>query len=152
MTYKKLITGVRDSSFGENCLVADSVNIYEATFGNDCFIGPWVEVQARVVIGSRVRLQSHSLICEGMTIGDDTFVGHGVMTANSKYPKVGLKDWECLPPKIGSGVSIGSNTTILPGVNIGDNSVIGAGCVISKDVPKNSVVVSSSKMRFLEEQ
>ena len=151
MKYKKLKTGVRDSSFGENCLVADSVNIYEAIFGDNCFIGPWVEVQARVVIGSRVRIQSHSLICEGMKIGDDTFIGHGVMTANSKYPKVGLKDWECLPPKIGSRVSIGSNATILPGVNIGDNSVIGAGCIISQDVPKNSVVVSSSKCDFREQ-
>ena len=151
MANKILNTGIRDSSFGENCVVADCVNIYEAKFGSDCFIGPWVEVQARAVIGSRVRLQSHSLICEGITIGDDTFIGHGVMTANSKYPKVGLKDWECLPPKIGSGVSIGSNATILPGVTIGDNSVIGAGCIVAKDIPANSVVVSSSKLRHLRE-
>lgn len=146
MEPRRLPIGIRDSLFGKDCVVAESVNIYEATFGDRCFVGPWVEVQNGVVIGHNVRIQSHTLICEGMRIGDDVFVGHGVMTVNAKYPKSGAKEWECLPPMIGSRVSIGSNATILPGVRIGDDAVIGAGAIVSKDVPAGAVIVGRDEV------
>lgn len=138
-------TGVRDSVFGEGCVVADTANVYEATFGDDCFVGPFVEVQNDVVCGRNVRIQSHSLVCEGMRIGDDVFIGHGVMTANSRYPRSGAGEWVCEAPRIGSRTSIGSNATILPGVVIGDDVVVGAGAVISRDVPDGAVVVGRNE-------
>ncbi|MGP3535727.1 acyltransferase [Microbacterium sp. RD1] len=141
-----LATGVRDSTFGEDCVVADVVNVYRAAFGDRCFVGPYTEVQNDVVCGDNVRIQSHSLICEGMRIGDDVFIGHGVMTANSRYPRSGAADWVCEPPTIGNRVSIGSNATILPGVVIGDDAVIGAGATVSKDVAAGSVVVGANRV------
>jgi len=147
---RRLTTGIRDSTFGEDCVVADCVNIYEATFGDRCFVGPWVEVQNDVVCGNNVRIQSHSLICEGMRIGDDVFIGHGVMTANSRYPVAGAAEWQCEPPRIGNGVSIGSNATILPGVTIGDGAVVGAGALVSRDVPAGAVVIGRNEIRRRE--
>lgn len=141
-----LVTGIRDSAFGDGCVVADVVNIYRATFGDRCFVGPYVEVQNDVRCGNNVRIQSHSLICEGMVVGDDVFIGHGVMTANSRYPKAGAADWVCEPPRVGSRVVIGSNACILPGVAIGDDAVVGAGAVVSKDVPAGAVVVGRNEI------
>lgn len=143
---RRLSIGVRDSHFGQNCVVADYTNIYQATFGDDCFIGPFVEVQNDVTCGNNVRIQSHTLICEGMRVGDDVFIGHGVMTANARYPVAGAAEWRCEPPVIGSRVSIGSNATILPGVTIGDDAVVGAGAIISRDIPPGSVVVGQNRI------
>lgn len=144
---KRLVVGVRDSHFGEDCVVADYTNIYQATFGDRCFVGPFVEVQNDVVCGNNVRIQSHTLICEGMRIGDDVFIGHGVMTANSRYPVAGGADWVCEPPVIGNRVAIGSNATILPGVVIGDDVVVGAGALITRDVPANSLAIGRNEIR-----
>lgn len=141
-----LLTGIRDCTFGEECVVADVLNVYGATFGDRCFLGPYIEVQNDVVCGSNVRIQSHTLICEGMRIGDDVFIGHGVMTANSRYPRSGAGEWTCEPPQIGSRVSIGSNATVLPGVTIGDDAVVGAGALISKDVPAGTVVIGRDEV------
>lgn len=138
---KRIAISIRDTTFGDDCVVADYVNVYEASFGDKCFIGPFVEVQNDVICGNNVRIQSHSLICEGMRVGDDVFIGHGVMTANSRYPVAGSKDWLCEPPVIGNRVAVGSNANILPGVTIGDDVVVGAGAIVSKDVPAGSVVV-----------
>lgn len=143
---RRLAVGIRDSTFGVDCVVAEHVNIYEATFGDRCFVGPFVEVQNGVVCGDNVRIQSHTLICEGMTIEDDVFIGHGVMTANSRYPVAGAEVWECEPPRIGRGVSVGSNATILPGVVIGDGAVIGAGALVSRDVAAGAVVIGRNEV------
>lgn len=145
-TPRVLVTGVVDSVFGRDCVVADVVNIYRAAFGDRCFVGPYVEVQNDVRCGDNVRIQSHSLICEGIVIGDDVFIGHGVMTANSRYPRAGAADWVCEPPHIGSRVAIGSNACILPGVTIGDDAVIGAGAIVSRDVPAGAVVVGRNEI------
>jgi acetyltransferase-like isoleucine patch superfamily enzyme len=136
-------TGIRDSVFGTNCTVADCVNIYKARLGDNCFVGPWVEIQNDVVIGNNTRIQSHTLICERMTIGDNCFIGHGVMTANCSHPRSGDKSWKCNPPQIGNNVMIGSHAVILPGVKIGDYAQIGAGAVVTKDIPPNTVVIGN---------
>lgn len=143
---KILKTGIRDSVFGVDCVVADCVNIYQARFGDRCFIGPWVEVQRDVVVGNNVRIQSHSLICEEMRIGDDVFIGHGVMTTNARYPRSGAAEWLCEPPIIGNRVMIGSNATILPGVHIEDDAVIGSGAVVTKNVQRGATVVGVDRL------
>jgi acetyltransferase-like isoleucine patch superfamily enzyme len=127
------IVGVR---FGERVKVVQPANIYGCTIGDDCFIGPFVEIQRSVSIGHRCRIQSHSFICELVTIGDDCFVGHGVMFINDLFSKGGpargdTSLWRST--RIGSNVSIGSNATILP-VDICDGAVIGAGAVVTKSI------------------
>lgn len=131
-----LSAGIKDVSFGTNVKVVEPVNIYGCTIGSDCFIGPFVEIQKDVTIGERTRVQSHTFICELVTIGMDCFIGHGVMFINDLFssggPARGDKSkWK--PTAIGDNVSIGSNATILP-VSICSNVVIGAGAVVTKDI------------------
>lgn len=120
---------------GSNFKVVEPVNLYSCIFGDDCFVGPFVEIQCNVSIGSRTRIQSHSFICDKVSIGEDCFIAHGVMFINDLFktgkPSSEAKDW--LPTVIGNNVSIGSNATILP-VKICDNAVIGAGSVVVKDI------------------
>ncbi|UCH95718.1 MAG: N-acetyltransferase [Candidatus Aminicenantes bacterium] len=128
--------GIRDVLFGENVTVVEPVNLYECRIGDNCFIGPFVEIQKDVVIGNNCRIQSHAFICELVTIGSDCFISHGVMFINDKFstgaPARGNKSlWK--PTSIGNHVSIGTNATILP-VKIVDNVVIGAGSVVTKDI------------------
>ena len=127
---------VRDVVFGKAVKIVEPVNLYECRIGDDCFIGPFVEIQRGVVIGSRTRVQSHTMVCELVTIGDDCFIGHGVMFTNDTFatggPARGRMDlWR--HTKIGNNVSIGSNATILP-VSICDGAVIGAGAVITRNI------------------
>lgn len=130
-----------DVVFGENVRVVRPVNMYGCKVGNSCFIGPFVEIQKSVVIGDRCKVQSHTFICELVTIGDDCFIGHGVMFVNDKFSRGGPARGDkslWLSTKIGSNVSIGSNATILP-VTIVDNVVIGAGSVVAKDIREAGV-------------
>lgn len=143
---KILKSEVKNSLFGRNCTISDVVNIYGAQFGDNCFVGPYTEIQNNVSIGSNVRIQSHSLICEGMKVGDNVFIGHGVMTANSSYPVAGKKEWVCNPPRIGNNVSIGSGAIILPGVVIEDGANIGAGAIVSKNVNKGEIIIKFNKL------
>lgn len=127
---------VINTVFGSDVKIVNPVNIYGARIGNQCFIGPFVEIQKTVVIGDRCKIQSHSFICELVTIGDDSFIGHGVMFINDLFdegrPAMGDKTkWKSTV--IGRNVSIGSNATILP-VEICDNVVIGAGAVVTKNI------------------
>jgi acetyltransferase-like isoleucine patch superfamily enzyme len=135
MSYRSSASGIRDVSFGSNVNVVEPCNLYECIIGNDCFIGPFVEIQKGVVVGDRCRIQSHSFICELVTIGSDCFIGHGVMFTNDDFkegkPAGDPKLWK--PTTIGDHVSIGSNATILP-VRICNNAVIGAGAVVTKDI------------------
>jgi len=128
-------TGIRDVHFGANVRVTEPCNLYECTIGGNSFIGPFVEIQKGVIIGERCRIQSHSFICELVTIGDDCFIGHGVMFVNDLFSKGGpsgdRNEWKST--FIGNHVSIGSNATILP-VSICDHVVIGAGAVVTKDI------------------
>ena len=141
---------VRDVAFGARVKIVDPVNLYGCRIGDDCFIGPFVEIQKGVVVGSRTRVQSHSMICELVEIGDDCFVGHGVMFINDTFalggPARGRMDlWRAT--RIGSRVSIGSNATILP-VNICEGTVIGAGAVVTSDVEVPGIY-AGNPARFL---
>ena len=128
--------GITDVRFGTNVKVVEPVNLYGCTIGDDCFIGPYTEIQKGVVIGEKTRVQSHSFICELVHVGSHCFVGHGVMFINDLFKEGGpaggdQTKWKST--KIGDHVSIGSNATLLP-VNICDHVVIGAGSVVTKDI------------------
>ncbi|RXT36773.1 acyltransferase [Bradyrhizobium betae] len=127
---------VRDVKFGERVKLVEPCNLYGCEIADDCFVGPFTEIQAGVVVGARTRVQSHAFICELVSIGDDCFVGHGVMFINDTFstggPARGRRElWRST--KIGNRVSIGSNATIMP-VSIADDVVIGAGSVVTKDI------------------
>ena len=127
--------GIVDVTFGENVTVVQPVNLYGCAIGDDSLIGPFVEIQTGVTIGKRCRIQSHSFICELVTIGDDCFISHGAMFINDLFDHGGPARepelWQ--PTKLGNHVSVGTNATILP-VTICDHVVIGAGAVVTKDV------------------
>ena len=136
-----MVIAIKDVNFGENVTVVEPVNLYGCTIGKDSFVGPFTEIQKGVVIGERCKVQSHSFICELVTIGNDCFIGHGVMFVNDLFsegkPAQGKKElWK--ETHIGNHVSIGSNATILP-VTICDNVVIGAGSVVTKNITKPGI-------------
>lgn len=130
-----------DVVFGENVTVVQPVNLYGCEIGDKTFIGPFVEVQKDVKIGQRTRVQSHTFICELATIGNDCFIGHGVMFINDLFAKGGPARGDTTlwkSTKIGNHVSIGSNATILP-VEICDHVVIGAGAVVTKNITQSGI-------------
>lgn len=124
------------------------VNLYGCRIGEDTRIGAFVEVQKGAVIGARCKVSSHTFICEGVTIEDDVFVGHGVMFINDRYPRATADgrpqteaDWELVPTRVKKGASLGSGAVILCGVTIGEKALVGAGAVVTRDVPDGAVVV-----------
>ncbi len=126
---------IRDVQFGENVTVVEPVNLYECKIGDNSFVGPFVEIQRSVEVGSNCKIQSHSFICELVTIGNNCFIGHGAMFINDTM-KTGPANSDRSKWKktiVGDNVSIGSNATILP-VNICNNVVIGAGAVVTKNI------------------
>jgi acetyltransferase-like isoleucine patch superfamily enzyme len=135
-------SGIKDVEFGTGVTLVEPVNIYGCKIDDDAFVGPFVEIQRDVVIGKRSRIQSHTFICELVTIGEDCFIAHGVMFINDMFrdgspTAAGRKDlW--FATNIGNHVSIGSNATILP-VNICDHAVIGAGSVVTKDITEPGI-------------
>lgn len=131
-----LPSGIKDAAFGENVTVIEPVNLYGCTIGDGTFVGPFVEIQRNVTIGRNCKIQSHAFVCELVSIGDDCFVGHGVMFVNDHFKNGGPARGERTlwsSTRIGNRVSIGSNATIL-GVSICDGVVIGAGAVVTKDI------------------
>lgn len=128
--------GIRDVAFGQSVKVVKPVNLYGCTIADDCFIGPFTEIQSQVLIGARTRIQSHAFICELVSIGEDCFISHGAKFVNDLFsiggPARGNKThWKSTT--IGNRVSIGTNATVLP-VSICDDVVIGAGSVVTKDI------------------
>ncbi len=141
---------IKDVQFGKQVKVVEPVNLYGCSIGDDCFIGPFVEIQKDVFIGNRTKVQSHAFVCELVTIGDDCFIGHGVMFINDLFqeggPALGDKSkWKSTT--IGNHVSIGSNATILP-VRICDHVVIGAGAVVTKDISEPGVYAGNPARRM----
>ena len=125
----------------------DLVNLYGCTVGDETRIGTFVEIQKNAVIGARCKISSHSFICEGVTIEDEVFVGHGVLFINDKYPRATAAghlqteaDWKVVTTRIKRGASIGSGAIILCGVTVGEGALVGAGAVVTKDVSDHSVV------------
>ena len=126
-------------------------NLYGCEIGDETRIGCFVEIQSGARIGARCKISSHTFICEGVTIGDGVFVGHGVMFTNDRRPRataadgkvVAPGDWECQATRVEHGASIGSGCTILGGLTIGANAMIGAGSVVTGDVPAGATVVGN---------
>jgi acetyltransferase-like isoleucine patch superfamily enzyme len=139
---------LRDVQFGAGVMVYSFTNLYGCRIGDDTRIGTFVEVQRGATIGARCKIQSHTFICDGVTIGDEVFVGHGVMFVNDKRPAAtaaggGLQtedDWELLPTVVEDRVSIGTGAVILGGVTIGAGALIGAGAVVTRDVEPGATV------------
>jgi UDP-2-acetamido-3-amino-2,3-dideoxy-glucuronate N-acetyltransferase len=129
----------------------DLVNLYNCTIADETTVGPFVEIQGGVEIGARCKISSHTFICEGVTIEDDVFVGHGVMFINDVYPAATGDDgkllqggeWPMVKTRIHGRVAIGSNATILGGISIGEGALVGAGAVVTKDVPPHAIVVGN---------
>jgi acetyltransferase-like isoleucine patch superfamily enzyme len=143
---------VRDCIIGLQTKIMEPVNLYECTLGECCFVGPFVEIQKGVVIGSFTKIQSHSFVCELVSIGEQCFIGHGVMFVNDLFsdgaPANGDKSkWKST--RIGNKVSIGSNATILP-VTICDQVVIGAGAVVTKDILEPGTYVGNPARKLLK--
>ena len=142
---------IADVEFGERVVVHSFTNLYGCRIGDDTRIGPFVEIQRRAVIGARCKIQSHTFVCTGVEIGDEVFVGHGVMFINDKRPRSTTddgalqtdEDWELQTTVLERRVSIGSGAVILGGVRIGEGATIGAGAVVTRDVPPGTTVVGS---------
>ncbi len=140
-----------DVKLGKNVVLNDFINLYGCTIGDETKIGPFVEVQKNATIGKRCKISSHTFVCEGVTIEDGVFVGHGVMFINDKYPgatndsgKIQTEeDWEVIPTVVKRGASIGSNATLLCGITVGFGSIVGAGSVVVNDVPDNVIVAGN---------
>jgi len=138
-----------DVKLGEKVAIShpDLVNLYGCSIGDETKIGPFVEIQKNVVIGSRCKISSHSFICEGVTIEVEVFVGHGVIFINDRYPRATANgqlqteaDWDLKPTRVKQGATIGSGALIMCDVTIGENALIAAGAVVTRDVPDRSVV------------
>lgn len=140
---------VRDVNFGKNVTYIEPVNLYECTIKDNVFIGPFCEIQKGVTIGDNTRIQSHTFICELVSIGSNCFIGHGVMFINDLFDEggpAGCKElWK--DTQVSSNVSIGSNATILP-VKICSNVVVGAGSVVTKDINKPGIYAGNPAIKI----
>ena len=140
-----------DVRLGKDVKIYAFVNLYGCEIGDETKIGTFVEIQKGVHVGKQVKISSHTFICEGVTVEDEVFIGHGVMFTNDKYPRAttdtgelqGESDWICIPTLIKRGASIGSNATIMCGITIGERAMIGAGSVVTHDVPPGAVIAGN---------
>lgn len=136
---------------GKDVKVYDFVNLYGCEIGDESRVGTFVEIQKNAKIGKRCKISSHTFICEGVTIEDNVFIGHGVMFINDIYPRAtatggGLQteaDWKVEQTLVKQGASIGSGATILAKVTIGENAIVGAGSVVTRDVPADTIVAGN---------
>lgn len=152
MNYKPThLQKIRDVEIGEGATICDFVNLYECSIGAKTKIGPFVEIQKNAKVGERCKISSHTFICEGVTIEDEVFVGHGVVFVNDRYPKATTEsgeltteaDWILRPTLVKRGASIGSGAVIMCDVTIGAKALVGAGAVVTKDVPDGMIVVGN---------
>jgi UDP-2-acetamido-3-amino-2,3-dideoxy-glucuronate N-acetyltransferase len=142
---------LNDVQFGDGVLVQSFTNLYGCALGDETRVGPFVEIQRGVTVGARCKVQSHTFICTGVEIGDEVFVGHGVMFINDKRPRATTDegalqtddDWEVMPTVVERRVSLGSGAVILGGIRIGEGAIVGAGAVVTRDVPAGATVAGS---------
>jgi acetyltransferase-like isoleucine patch superfamily enzyme len=140
-----------DVKLGANVRLSSFINLYGCEIGDETKIGAFVEIQKNVRVGKRCKISSHTFICEGVTIEDNVFIGHGVVFVNDTYPRATAsggrlqteEDWKVEPTVIKRGASIGSGATILSNISIGENAIVGAGSVVTKDVPVNAIVAGN---------
>ena len=140
-----------DVELGANVRIADFVNLYGCRVGDNTGIGAFVEIQKGAAVGRSCKISSHSFVCQGVTIEDGVFIGHGVMFTNDRYPRAtradgapqGEGDWRCSPTLVRRGASIGSGATIVCGVTIGAHAMIGAGSVVTRDVPEGALAAGN---------
>lgn len=146
---KQSIAG--DVKLGVGVRIFDFVNLYGCEIGDYTKVGTFVEIQKNAKIGRNCKISSHTFVCEGVTIEDDVFIGHGVMFTNDLYPRATAadgamqteKDWKVEPTLVKKGASIGSGATILARVTIGENAIVGAGSVVTKDVAPNMIAAGN---------
>jgi acetyltransferase-like isoleucine patch superfamily enzyme len=140
-----------DVTLGDGVVLRDFVNLYGCAIGDGSRIGTFVEIQRGARIGRNCKISSHTFICEGVTVEDEVFVGHGVTFVNDRYPRATSAsgalltdaDWQCLPTVVRRRASIGSGATILCGVTIGERAIVGAGSVVTRDVPPATIVAGN---------
>lgn len=149
-----------DVKLGRGVKLSRFINLYGCEVGDETKIGAFVEIQKKATIGKRCKISSHTFICEGVTIEDNVFVGHGVVFINDSYPRATTADgelkteadWKVESTVVCRGASIGSGATILANVRIGENAIVGAGSVVTKDVPANGIVAGNPAklLRYVE--
>jgi UDP-2-acetamido-3-amino-2,3-dideoxy-glucuronate N-acetyltransferase len=140
-----------DVKLGKGVKINDFVNLYGCEIGDNTHIGPFVEIQKGVKIGNNCKIQSHTFICEGVTIGDQVFLGHNVTFINDRFPRATTADgslqketdWVCEPTVVQHGASIGSSATLLGGITVGAYALVGAGSMVVKDVPAYAIVAGN---------
>jgi acetyltransferase-like isoleucine patch superfamily enzyme len=138
-------------TLGKDVKLAKFINLYGCRIGDETKIGAFVEIQKNATVGRRCKISSHTFICEGVTIEDQVFVGHGVTFINDSYPRATTtsgelqteKDWKVEPTLVKKGASIGSGTTVLSNVVIGEHAIVGAGSVVTRDVPAHTIVAGN---------
>jgi acetyltransferase-like isoleucine patch superfamily enzyme len=150
-----------DVKLGRDVKLSKFINLYGCEVGDESKIGAFVEIQKNAIVGKRCKISSHTFICEGVTIEDNVFIGHGVMFINDSYPRATAADgnlqteadWKVERTVIKKGASIGTGATILSGIKIGENAIVGAGSVVTKDVPANSIVAGNPAkvFRYIEQ-
>jgi acetyltransferase-like isoleucine patch superfamily enzyme len=146
---------------GRDVRLSKFINLYGCEIGDETKIGAFVEIQKNATVGKRCKISSHSFICEGVTIEDNVFIGHGVMFINDSYPRATAAggslqteaDWKVEKTIIRKGASVGSGATVLANLCVGENAIVGAGAVVTKDVPPNTIVVGNPArvLRYIEQ-
>lgn len=132
---------IKNVEVGKNVQIWEFVNLYDCHIGDNTMVGTFVEIQKGAIVGNNCRIQSHSFVCEGVTIEDNVFIGHGVVFINDKKPIANNVDWKLEPVRVCEGASIGSGAVIMGGVTVGNNAIVGAGAVVTRDVEPGSTVI-----------
>jgi acetyltransferase-like isoleucine patch superfamily enzyme len=151
-----------DVRLGRDVKISEFVNLYGCVVGDNTKIGPFVEIQKGACIGASCKISSHTFICEGVTIGDRVCIGHSVTFINDKYPRATTRtgqlktdaDWVCQTIRVAEGASIGSGAVLLGGITVGENAIVGAGSVVTRSVPRNTIVAGNPAriLRQIEEE